>query len=275
MGSLTRKTLSLFTSLAVHAGLFLYLLDSNNIFLHAKESHLVEIDIQTTAQAEVAPVIAENPVPPQAEAVPLPLPKPAAPKAKPVRPMKAKSRGAPKVAAPVPDVAADVPEDQPIAETKDDATDADSSQPENNEPPTPMEVVKERPEAFAAETEEVQEAQTPIAPAAAPFGQGSEKALPMIEEAELEPMPGNVKPEYSYMAKLQNMEGTTVLRAFVNKDGHMNAPVLEKSSGHGHLDELAIKAFAQWRWVPGPSGWLRKSFVFKFRDSKANKISKF
>lgn len=92
----------------------------------------------------------------------------------------------------------------------------------------------------------------------------------VLDVSNLKMVSGNLKPAYSYTARLRRMEGTVVARARVREDGSMDTPVLEQSSGYNHLDELTLKAMSQWRWAPGTTGIIRRSFVFKLRDQRGS-----
>ena len=45
-----------------------------------------------------------------------------------------------------------------------------------------------------------------------------------------------------------------VLRVFVTADGHCGDLSVQRSSGHEALDEAAMDAVKQWRFVPGKHG---------------------
>lgn len=101
-----------------------------------------------------------------------------------------------------------------------------------------------------------------------PQEQARAGANSVLDVSNLKMVSGNLKPAYSYTARLRRMEGTVVARARVKEDGSMDTPILEQSSGHNHLDELTLKAMSQWRWAPGTTGVIRRRFVFKLRDQR-------
>ncbi|MCD6101813.1 MAG: TonB family protein [Candidatus Cloacimonetes bacterium] len=70
---------------------------------------------------------------------------------------------------------------------------------------------------------------------------------------EEEPIPiKKVWPEYSDFARQSGLEGTVVVQAEVFEDGTVGAVEIVKSlqSGPGGLDELAIEAVKQWKFIP-------------------------
>jgi protein TonB len=64
----------------------------------------------------------------------------------------------------------------------------------------------------------------------------------------------NPKPNYPRMARQRHWEGRVVLRVFVTADGHCGDLSVQRSSGHEALDEAAMDAVRQWRFVPGKHG---------------------
>lgn len=64
----------------------------------------------------------------------------------------------------------------------------------------------------------------------------------------------NPKPNYPRMARQRHWEGRVVLRVFVTADGHCGDLSVQRSSGHDALDEAAMDAVRQWRFVPGKHG---------------------
>lgn len=64
----------------------------------------------------------------------------------------------------------------------------------------------------------------------------------------------NPPPEYPLSARRLGMEGRTVLRVEVLANGRSGAVILQRSSGHGILDEAALDAVAQWTFLPATEG---------------------
>lgn len=64
----------------------------------------------------------------------------------------------------------------------------------------------------------------------------------------------NPKPEYPTIAKSRGWQGKVMLRVKVSAQGLSDAVTVEKSSGHEMLDESAIEAVKQWRFIPAKRG---------------------
>lgn len=87
-----------------------------------------------------------------------------------------------------------------------------------------------------------------------------------LDISKLIELPGNQAPQYPTMAKLLHHQGTVYVRAYITRDGHVDLPILEKSSGSSFLDREAVTAFAHWRFQPGPSGWVVKPIIFRLKN---------
>ena len=61
-------------------------------------------------------------------------------------------------------------------------------------------------------------------------------------------------PAYPRLAKLRGWEGVTVLRVEVREDGGVGRVEMARSSGHGALDDAAMKAVRAWRFEPARRG---------------------
>jgi TonB family protein len=61
---------------------------------------------------------------------------------------------------------------------------------------------------------------------------------------------GNAPPVYPRIARRRGWEGKVWLIAEVNKNGFVQAVELEKSSGHGLLDQAAFEAVSSWKFKP-------------------------
>ncbi len=59
-----------------------------------------------------------------------------------------------------------------------------------------------------------------------------------------------VWPEYSQEAKDRHIEGTVMVRLYVDEEGNPHKAVVIKSVGYG-LDQKALEAAAKWKFVPG------------------------
>lgn len=64
----------------------------------------------------------------------------------------------------------------------------------------------------------------------------------------------NPKPNYPRTARQRHWEGRVVLQVFVTADGRCGELSVQRSSGHEALDEAAMDAVRQWRFVPGKHG---------------------
>jgi periplasmic protein TonB len=79
----------------------------------------------------------------------------------------------------------------------------------------------------------------------------------------------NPKPEYPPQALRQHWQGSVLLRVYVGEDGHTLQVLLQHSSGHELLDESALDAVKNWRFVPAKRGdaaeasWVSVPIVFK------------
>lgn len=64
----------------------------------------------------------------------------------------------------------------------------------------------------------------------------------------------NPKPEYPAIARSRGWTGKVLLKVRVSTEGLAESVTLEKSSGHDILDENAIEAVKQWRFIPAKRG---------------------
>lgn len=65
---------------------------------------------------------------------------------------------------------------------------------------------------------------------------------------------GNPPPKYPTLARRRGWEGTVQLSVLVLEDGRVGNISVAKSSGHPLLDEAALKAVAQYHFIPGQQG---------------------
>ena len=103
---------------------------------------------------------------------------------------------------------------------------------------------------------------------------GAENAAPpaygtpgtFLDISKLTERPGNAKPSYPFVARFRHQEGLVIVRAYIRKDGHVDLPILEKSSGYSNLDQEALRAFSHWRFEPpSQGGWVLKPFQFNLK----------
>ncbi|MGR8930459.1 MAG: energy transducer TonB [Gammaproteobacteria bacterium] len=64
----------------------------------------------------------------------------------------------------------------------------------------------------------------------------------------------NPKPEYPSVAKRRGWQGKVYLRVKVSAQGTSDAIAVDRSSGHELLDEAAVEAVKNWRFVPAKRG---------------------
>lgn len=82
----------------------------------------------------------------------------------------------------------------------------------------------------------------------------------------------NPKPNYPGVARSRHWEGLVLLRVYVTPDGHCGNLNVARSSGHDVLDESAVAAVRNWRFVPGKRGdtpiasWVTVPIEFALRD---------
>jgi protein TonB len=64
----------------------------------------------------------------------------------------------------------------------------------------------------------------------------------------------NPKPDYPSIAKDRGWEGKVLLKVEVSAAGHSESVNIHKSSGHEILDEAAVEAVKQWKFIPAKRG---------------------
>lgn len=64
----------------------------------------------------------------------------------------------------------------------------------------------------------------------------------------------NPKPDYPAIAKSRGWQGKVMLRVQVSAQGLSEAVSVETSSGHDMLDESAVEAVKQWKFIPAKRG---------------------
>lgn len=159
---------------------------------------------------------------------------------------------------------------------------SDQKQPESQEPevtPTPVPAAPaaapaKEDEDTAGETIQAQqgegspsaESQTSEKGAAgAESTESSAQNLPVKQDSDLKPMPGNKDPQYSKDDRLARRQGEVKFMAEVSKAGSLSNIRLLKSSGHKSLDLSAYRAFKNFRYQPGQQSFVVKSFVFTLK----------
>ena len=92
--------------------------------------------------------------------------------------------------------------------------------------------------------------------------------LPRFDVAYLQ----NPPPAYPAIARRMRLEGTVVLRVLVDALGHAEELRIGKTSGAAILDEAALGAVRDWRFVPARQGpeaiahWVDVPVRFRFQD---------
>lgn len=64
----------------------------------------------------------------------------------------------------------------------------------------------------------------------------------------------NPKPVYPPMSKRLNEQGKVLVRVLIGEDGKPQKAEIRQSSGFDRLDQSALNAILQWRFVPGKRG---------------------
>ncbi|BBL72348.1 hypothetical protein MoryE10_29540 [Methylogaea oryzae] len=119
--------------------------------------------------------------------------------------------------------------------------------------PTPEPVAEAPPPPAAA---------APAAPAPAPFQEANYKANYLQ----------NPPPRYPSMARERHWQGEVLVRTRILADGTAGEVRLERSSGHDVLDEAALEAVRQWRFVAAKEGdkavdsWVIIPIDFKLKN---------
>jgi protein TonB len=130
-------------------------------------------------------------------------------------------------------------------------------------PAKPQPAPAEKPEIADTVTEETvaAAASTESAPAEAQ----PEYSQPLYNAAYL----NNPPPVYPLAARRRGIEGTVMVRAQIQEDGHCLQADLSKSSGHEMLDKAAVAAVRSWRFVPAKRGtqtivaWVEVPITFR------------
>lgn len=79
----------------------------------------------------------------------------------------------------------------------------------------------------------------------------------------------NPRPEYPLAARRMGLEGRVLLRVEVLENGTCNRLIITESSGHDMLDQAALKAVKNWRFLPAKKGgeaivaWVEIPIVYR------------
>jgi protein TonB len=103
----------------------------------------------------------------------------------------------------------------------------------------------------------------PPSPAAAPASGPTRTAIPRGGY--------QVTPSYPPSARRLGIEGTTLLRVFVDANGRVSDVVVKRSAGHPDLDRAATEAVRRWQFDPARRGadavamWVELPVEFQLR----------
>ncbi len=81
----------------------------------------------------------------------------------------------------------------------------------------------------------------------------------------LRQQPGNTPPAYTRELRLQNLQGRGQLTYFVTKEGRVDQIKISKSTGSPVLDQTALDAFKNYKFVPGQEGYTVHDFEFSLK----------
>lgn len=83
------------------------------------------------------------------------------------------------------------------------------------------------------------------------IGGGVREPEPVVVEPRIDARRGLSEPYYPPQVIREGGEGTVLLSIHILADGRVGEVRLERSSGHGKLDESAMREAKKWRFVPG------------------------
>lgn len=241
-----------------------------------KSGEPIEVNLTEAAEKAGAPEAPPSPEPSKPEVIEVAKPIPPAPPApvatptpKPVAKKIAKKAPAAKKVAPVavptpvendesPDVAqteeAPAPQEElvPVKESAPGGVQAMTSEEETTPAPTPAPT----PKAVAV-------SQTPQETGALVKGGAAQEGA--VSYLDLRQMPGNKSPVYPINARMEKRQGQLELMYRVTQEGKVADIQVAQSSGHQDLDREAVRAIAQFKFVPGQEGWARHPVNFALK----------
>lgn len=89
----------------------------------------------------------------------------------------------------------------------------------------------------------------------------------------LKQVEGNKGPSYPESARRENRQGNLELVYRVTKEGKVAEISVAKSSGHSDLDQAAVQAISQFKFIPGQEGWARHPVTFSLKGPDVSKTS--
>lgn len=112
---------------------------------------------------------------------------------------------------------------------------------------------------------------TPTASAApaAGLGKGGSSESTAVSYMNLKQTHGNRPPAYPFAARREKRQGEVELLYRVTKEGRVADIQIAKSSGHSDLDQEAVNAVSQFRFVPGQEGWAKHPVIFSLKGTTA------
>jgi protein TonB len=158
------------------------------------------------------------------------------------------------------------------------------SAPDGVEADTGAQDVEQAPAETEAESADVQQAAdpSPVAVATATpentqtgeLTQGGASKEGAVSYLDLKQLPGNKSPNYPLKARLEKRQGNLELLYHVTKAGKVTDIQVAKSSGFKDLDDEAVRAIAQFKFVPGQEGWAKHPVSFSLKGAVSTMPSK-
>ena len=105
--------------------------------------------------------------------------------------------------------------------------------------------------------------------AASGIGSQSEGIVRRLED--LKQKPGNPRPSYDVADRMNGMQGTIIINAYVTKEGNLTLFRLIQSTGHRNLDRKSLAALKQWKFYPGQEGWVELPFKWDLKGGVEQK----
>jgi protein TonB len=144
-------------------------------------------------------------------------------------------------------------------------------------PPAPIARIDSAPVAPAAASpdssaDERADTASPSGPVAAAAGIRSEPGPPVEPPRFGAAYLSNPPPVYPVLARRQRLQGTVVLRVLVDAGGRAEELRIDRTSGASILDEVALAAVRNWRFVPARRGneaiahWVDVPVRFRLQD---------
>lgn len=106
-------------------------------------------------------------------------------------------------------------------------------------------------------------------PVAGAVGSQSEGIVRNLED--LRQKPGNPRPSYDVADRMNRMQGTIIINAYVTKEGNLTLFRLIQSTGHRNLDRKSLAALKQWKFYPGQEGWVELPFKWDLKGGVEQK----